>query len=256
MPYEIEADWDQVHLLPACIEDWIVAEHPARFIREFVEGLDLSALGFAVSSGGTEGRPRYATKLMLRVWLYGYYEKVRSTRTLERACRERMGFVWLCGNHRPDHNSLWRFWDQNRSALSGLFKQSVRVAMKLRMVGFVTQAIDGTKIQSCSGTRRTCDEASLKRQLAALNKQIEELEEQLAHSAHSEPDDHLPAEYLSKSALREKVRAALREVQDDKARHIDPNEPDSRRMKARGGTRFAYNAQAVVDAQEQIITGS
>ena len=256
MPHEIEANWDQVHLLPACIEDWIGAEHPARFIREFVEGLDLSALGFASSSGGTEGRPRYATKLMLRVWLYGYYQKVRSTRALELACRERMGFVWLCGTHRPDHNSLWRFWDGNRSALSGLFKQSVRVAIKLQMVGFVTEAIDGPKIQSCSGTRSACDEASLKRQLAALDKQICELEEQLAHFARSGPDDDLPAQLRSKSALRAKVRSALRDVQNDKARHIHPNEPDARRMNVDARNRFAYNAQAVVDEKEQIITGA
>lgn len=100
MPQEIEAEWDQVHMLPACVEDWIGEEHAARFIREFVDGLDLVELGFGVSNGGREGRPRYATKLMLRVWLYGYFEKVRSTRQLEKACRERMGFVWLCGAHR------------------------------------------------------------------------------------------------------------------------------------------------------------
>ena len=133
MPHEIEADWDQVHMLPACIEDWISADHPARFIREFVEELDLVKLGFPVSSGGTQGRPRYSTKLLLRVWLYGYYEKVHSTRLLEKACAERMGFVWLCGMHRPDHNSLWRFWTQNRAGLSALFRQSVRVAMNLKM---------------------------------------------------------------------------------------------------------------------------
>ena len=256
MAHEIEADWDQVHLLPACIEDWIEAEHPARFIREFVEELDLTAMGFAVSSGGTEGRPRYATKLLLRVWLYGYYQKVRSTRALERACRERMGFVWLCGTHRPDHNSLWRFWDQNRGALSCLFKQSVRVAMKLKMVGFVTQAIDGTKIQSSSGTRKACDEASLKRQIVALDQQIEELERQLAVSAQSGSSDDLPRQLRSKTTLREKVRAALSDVQDDKSRHIHPNEPEARRMSADGRNRFAYNAQAVVDEQEQIITGA
>lgn len=151
MSHEIEADWNQVQMLPACVEDWISAEHPARFIREFVDELDLVELGFSISSGGTEGRPGYSTKLLLRAWLYGYYEKVRSSRQLEHACSERMGFVCLCGTHRPDHNTLWRFWNANRQSLSGLFKQSVRVAVDLNMAGFVTQAVDGTKIQSCSG---------------------------------------------------------------------------------------------------------
>ena len=256
MPHEIEADWDQVHMLPACIEDWIGDDHAARFIREFVDSVDLAELGFSLSSGGTQGRPSYSTKLMLRVWLYGYFEKVRSTRQLEKACTERMGFVWLCGAHRPDHNSLWRFWNQNRSALSALFKHSVRVAMRLNMVGFVTQAIDGTKIQSCSSTRRSCDEASLQRQLGRLDKRIEELEDELARSEATETDTSLPKQLRQQSALRERVREALSEVKDGAARHLHPNEPDARRMGVDGRNRFAYNAQAAVDAKEQIIVAA
>lgn len=256
MPHEIEADWDQVHMLPACIEDWISADHPARFIREFVEELDLVKLGFPVSSGGTQGRPRYSTKLLLRVWLYGYYEKVHSTRLLEKACAERMGFVWLCGMHRPDHNSLWRFWTQNRAGLSALFRQSVRVAMNLKMVGFVTQAVDGTKIQSCSGTRSSCDKASLQRQLDRLDEKIEALEGQLEQAGDSGIDESLPRQLQRKSALRERVREALSAVEDGQARHLHPNEPDARRMGVDGRNRFGYNAQAVVDAQEQIIVAT
>ena len=256
MPHEIEADWDQVHLLPACVEDWIGGDHAARFIREFVDGLDLLELGFSVSSGGTEGRPRYSTKLLLRVWLYGYFEKVRSTRQLEKACTERMGFVWLCGTHRPDHNSLWRFWNQNRSSLRALFQQSVRVAMKLDMVGFVTQAIDGTRIQSCSGTRSSCDEASLQRQLGRLDERIAELESELEQAAEKGADTSLPKQLHQKSALRERVREALTEVRQGSAKHIHPNERDARRMGVDGRNRFGYNAQAAVDAKEQIIVAA
>ena len=257
MPHEIEADWDQFHMLPACVEDWIGSDHAARFIREFVDELDLGDLGFLLVSGGTQGRPRYATKLLLRVWLYGYFEKVRSSRQLEKACTERMGFVWLCGGHRPDHNSLWRFWKENRAALKKLFKQSVQVAMQLKMVGFLSQAIDGTKIQSCSGTRSSCDQASLQRQLERLDKSIEELEQALEQTAGGgEADASLPRELRQQSALRERVREALTQVQAGTARHIHPNEPDARRMGVDGRNRFAYNAQAAVDSKEQVIVAA
>lgn len=86
----IEADFDQALLLPPCLEDWVGPEHPARFIREFVAAMDLDALGICWGSVGLEGQPHYGARLLLRLWLYGYYEKIRSSRALERACRTRL----------------------------------------------------------------------------------------------------------------------------------------------------------------------
>lgn len=257
MPHEIEANWDQMHMLPPCIEDWIGPDHAARFIREFVDELDLKSLGFCCASNNLNGRPSYAVKLLLRVWLYGYFEKVHSTRQLEKACRERMGFIWLCGMHCPDHNSLWRFWNSNRKALRKLFTKSVHVAIRLKMVGFITQAIDGTKIQALSASRGCYDKESLERLFQKLNERINELEELLENPQKDARlvQSNLPTELSNKSALRERVKEALSEVEQGKARHIHPNDRESRRMGVDGRNRFAYNAQAVVDAKEQVLVG-
>lgn len=161
MPHLLEADFDQIHLLPPSLEDWIGPEHPARFIREFVSNLKLKKLKFAQPVASSEGRPAYAPELMLRLWLYGYFEKVRSHRKLEKACREQIGFIWLCGNMAPDHNSLWRFWQANKKPLREVFRQSVEVAMRLKLVGMVLQAVDGTKIQAACSGRGGWDEAGL-----------------------------------------------------------------------------------------------
>jgi hypothetical protein len=102
-------------------------DRPARFIREFVDGLDLRALGF-VEHESEEGRPPCAKDLLLKVWVYGYPGRMRATRQLERARREHRSLIWLTGRHAPDHNTLWRFWVANRKALRGAFQAGSKVA--------------------------------------------------------------------------------------------------------------------------------
>lgn len=244
-------------MLPPAIEDWIGPEHPARFIREFVESIDLAEFGFELPEPTVEGRPRYSPALLLRAWLYGYLKKTRSSRKLEEACAEQMGFIWLCGALRPDHNTLWRFWKANSKALRKLFARSVEVAVNLKMVGFVTQALDGTRIQAQCSSRRTCDEGSLKRMIERLDKELEDYERALldAQSDPVRPID-MPSELRKSSELREQVRDALAQVEQGVAKHVNPREREARRMSADGRNRFAYNAQAVVDAKSQILVAA
>jgi transposase len=96
MAQPIAPDYGQQFLFPPGLEDWVPADHPARFLREFVEQLDLSTLGFAMPVA-VEGRPPYHPSLLLKIWLYGYYHRIRSTRKLETACREHLSLLWLMG---------------------------------------------------------------------------------------------------------------------------------------------------------------
>lgn len=247
----LAADYDQMMLLAPSVEDWIGPRHPARFIREFVAALDLRALGLDTLER-IEGGTAYEPALLLQAWLYGYLRKIRSTRAMESACREEMGFVWLTGNHQPDHNALWRFWHEHRAGIRQLFRQSVRVALELKLVGLVVQALDGTKIAATSSGRGGFDRAHLEKLLARLDEQIGEHEEQIAAAAEGAPSEQLQPMLR----LREQVRAALTRIESGQTKHAHPLEPDAARMQCDGRNRFGYNAQAVVDTQAQIIVAS
>jgi transposase len=240
------------------VEDWVPPESPARFIRQFVAELPSAELGLHRASEATlEGRPCFSYALLWRVWLYGYLCRIRSCRKLEAACRERMDFVWLSGNLRPDHNTLWRFWQTHRARLRQLFAQTVKVACQLDLVGLVLQAVDGTKIQAACAGHTRFDEAGLRKVLARLEEEIAAHEQAIAAAGEgSTTAATLPAELASAQALQAKVAAALQLVQTGETRFCHPQETDARRMECDGGNRFGYNAQAVVDAQERIIVAA
>ena len=175
MSQEIRADYDQMDLLPQSLEEWVPADHPARFLREFVDALDLAELGFRPRES-EEGRPNYAAGLLLKVWLYGYLARIRSTRELERACREHLSLVWLTGRHAPDHNTLWRFWRESRGALRRVFRAGVRVAAEQGLVGMICHAVDGTKIRAVASRRTVEHRQDLQRALEQVEASITEME--------------------------------------------------------------------------------
>lgn len=251
----LRADFQEVHLLPAAVEDWLGAQHPARFIREFVESLDLSELG-VTEPNPEEGGQCYASELLLSVWLYGYWRRVRTPRKLEEACRSDIGFIWLSGNHHPDHHALWRFWNGNKLAVRNLFKKTVAVAIKLELVEMVTQVIDGTKILAACTQWGSYDREHNALLLERVEKAIDELEKEIAATADEPNRVELHEALGQRQVLREKVRNALQQIDSKQTRHAHPQEPQARRMKTPGKNRFAYNAQVVVDAAQAIVTAA
>jgi transposase len=250
----ITADPDQTLLLPPCMDDWVGPRHPARFIREFVRALDLRTLGLDTLNR-SEGGPAYAPELLVGVWLYGYFRKVRSLRALELACQEEMGFLWLTGNTRPDHNALWRYWSEHREPLKALFKQSVKLAVRMELVGFALQALDGTKIQAKCSAYGSFDKEHLEKRLAELDEQLARMESDIA-AAGIEPSVQLPEALETKAALREKIKAALAQVDEGPCRHAHPQEPSAMRMKTDKGMKFGHNAQAVADDRAQVVVAA
>ena len=154
MSCEIRAELQPQLAVPPHLEDWVAADHPARFLREFVDALDLAAAGFHGRSSA-DGRPNFAADLLLKGVAVWVRNGIRSLRKLERACRENVGLLWLTGLNAPDHNTLWRFWRDHRPALRQVFTLVVRTAVEAELVGVVLHAIDGTKVLA-QGPRSGC----------------------------------------------------------------------------------------------------
>ncbi len=253
MSYEKKPDRSQVFLLPPSLEDWVPVDHPVRFIDAFVVSLDLPSLGFEVGHAPT-GRPRYSAQLLLSVYLYCYFDRIRSLRRMERACVENVALMWLTGNEHPDHNTLWRFFRDNKEAIRKVLKQSVKVAADANLIGMVLHAVDGTKIEAQASCKTAYYREKLEKALGRADASITEMEELLDASEESGIDSYrLPEDLADAKKCREKIRKSLAELDEAGANSLQPSEPDARIMKCNGRMVFSYNAQAVTDDKAGII---
>ncbi len=256
MRREIRADYNQLLMFPPAVDDWIGSDHPARFVRDFVDSLDLEKLGFRIRESRM-GRPNYSSDLLLKVWVYGYLTKNLSTRGLELGCRDHMGLIWLTGRQAPDHNTLWRFWLDNKKAIRQVYRQSVRIAFNMGLIELMLQAVDGTKIMACSSRRTMWHKKDLQKLLEKLDESISDVMRQVERAHRKEFGEFRLPESLQDDEQRKSfIREAIRELDQEKAEHKHPGEPEARLMKNGRCAELSYNAQAVADQKTGIVVAA
>ncbi|RYZ17164.1 MAG: hypothetical protein EOO70_02700 [Myxococcaceae bacterium] len=196
-------DYQRTDILPPRLEDWLPPHHPARFVRDFLDSLDLEALGLKMPTSQDGGRV-VNPKALLAVWLFGWMERVRSTRRLEVACQRDLAFVWLSGGLFPDHNTLWRFWKNHREMLRALFTLQVQMAADAGLVGWALHALDGTKIQAAGSPESAIWRTKLEQLLAKVDTLTEAQMSEVESTAARDPDlgYNLPEEWRDPSARR------------------------------------------------------
>jgi transposase len=221
--------------------------HPARFIAGFVDALKPARwleLGFQVQ-GEQRGAPAYDPRLLLSVWLYGCFSDVLSARKLETACQESIPYIWLAGAQRPDHNTLWRFYNEHRGKIAALLKTTVRTAADLGVFDPTVQALDGTKLAGSASVGRSYGADQLKRMLERVDQLLEELERQNREEPEVRPE--LPRELTDAGVLRARIRAALDQAEAQGGKGIvNLTDPEAGTMKGRQGYVTGFNAQALV----------
>ncbi len=238
---------NQAWLLPPTLDNFLADDHPARFVAEFLDQLDPVLLWELEGNplGDPMGQPAYHPHALLNVWVYGFMMGVRSCRKLEGACRDQIPFLWLSGNQRPDHNTLWRYYVAHREDMRWLLQQSVRVAVRAGLVELALQAVDGTKIAGNASPDRTYSAAEMERLLKRTEGAIEDLEAQNA-TGGDPPPPRLPEDLAEQNALRERVRAALKQIEEEGLKYRNLTDGDAHLLKSHRGYVTGYNAQAMV----------
>jgi hypothetical protein len=168
-----------------------------------------------------------------------------------------MGLIWLTGRNAPDHNSLWRFLDYNQEAISQLFKQSVKVAVKCDMVGMAVHAIDGTKIRSNSSWWKMVKGEDLEKMQEKVDSSIADFMTEVERHQRREMGEYrLPSGMKNALRRKDKIRRALKELEKSHQERVHPCEPEARLMKNRRTIDLSYNAQAVADQNNGIIVAA
>ena len=229
-------DTHQSYLLPPSPREWLPADHLAYFIDNVVDQLDLCEV-FA-SYEGTKGQPPYHPQMMVKVWLYGYCVGIRSSRRLERALHEDVGFRMLSGNQQPDYWTLSEFRRRHLGALRGLFLQTVRLAQRAKLVKLGQVAIDGTKLKANASKHKAMSYSRMEKEEKRLREEIRRYFEEVETTDRAEDErygskrgDELPEHLKTEKERLDVIRNAMAQLEEE-ARQKAAAEQRKRQEKA------------------------
>ena len=249
-------DRDQATLFPKRLDDYVAEDSPVRVIDVFIDDLDISGLGFKTEPKDT-GRPGYHPSTMLKIYVYGYLNRVPSCRRLEHEARRNVELMWLAGRLAPDFKTIADFRKDNGEAIRLVCREFVMLCRKLKLLTNVLVAIDGSKFKAVNNRDRNFTRAKMKRRLAEVEASIDRYLDQLASADRAEPaEDNTQLMEDKVAALREEM-ARLKKLEvrmlatPDK--QLSLTDPDARSMNCRGTGLVGYNVQSVVDSQHHLI---
>jgi transposase len=255
-------DRGQSTLFPECLEDWIGEDNPVGVIDVFVEELDLADLGFGGVDPEATGRPSYHPSVLLKLYIYGYLNRVQSSRRLEHEASRNVETMWLTGRLVPDHKTIADFRKDNGAAIR---KVCARFIALCRMMGLLTQAnvaIDGSKFKAVNNRDKNFTRVKMDRRMAQIEESVAGYLQQLDTADRQEPSEALKAKT---SRLKEKIEKLKEEMQRLELlkgnmlatpdQQISLTDPDARSMatSGRGSGVVGYNVQIAVDTEHHLI---
>jgi transposase len=258
--YKSGADRGQAALFPERLDDYIAEENEVRVIDAFVDGLDLVALEVSRAVAARTGAPGYHPRDLLKLYIYGYLNRVRSSRRLERECHRNVEVMWLLRRLTPDHKTIADFRKVNAGALRKVCREFTVLCKELDLFGRELTFIDGTKIQAVNGKDRNFTVERLKKLLPQIeeriNEYLSELDQQDAGEAESPARKSLQEKLDRVRERKEKYEQYQKELKEDGERQISLTDAESRRMKTREGFGICYNAQIAVDPKHHLIAAN
>jgi transposase len=252
----------QSTLFPECLEDWIGENNPVRVIDVFVDELDLAALGFSGVDPEATGRPSYHPSVLLKLYIYGYLNRVQSRRRLEREAGRNVEVMWLSGRLAPDHKTIADFRKDNGRAIRQVCARFVVLCRTIGLLTHASVAIDGSKFKAVNNRDRNFTRAKMERRMVQIEESVARYLQQLDTADRQEPSEALKAKT---SRLKEKVetlKEQMRRLEILKVRmlatpdqQISLTDPDARSMatSGRGSGVVGYNVQVAVETEHHLI---
>jgi transposase len=248
---------EQRVLFPEALDEYITADNVVRFIDAFVDGLAMEELGFEGCAPKETGRPPYDPRDLLKLYIYGYLNRIRTGRTLERECHRNVELMWLMRKLRPDFKTITDYRKDNRKAFKGVFRQFVMLCKGLGLVGGELVAVDGSKFKAVNSGQRNFNRNKLERRLKELDQKVERYLDQLDRSDGSQSDPVADKDLKHKiEALKERkgrYEELLKELNQSGQRQVSLTDPDSRAMGLTPRGEVSYNVQTAVDQKHHLI---
>jgi transposase len=256
------ADRAQSTLLPECLDDWVDESNPVRFIDAFVDGLDLKALGFAGVHPADTGRPAYHASVHLKLYVYGYLNRVHSSRRLEREAGRNLEVMWLLQRLAPDFKTIADFRKDNGPAIKKVCAGFIEVCRKLDLLKTASVAIDGSKFKAVNNRDKNFTKAKVERRRKQLEANVSRYLSQLDTADFQEQTEAIT---LKRIRLKDKLKKLHSEMAKldamEKQMLASPDEqisltdPDSRSMatSGRGSGVVGYNVQVATETEHHLI---
>jgi transposase len=242
----------QAVLFPQSLEQIIEGDNEVRLIDLFAESIDLTTFHFQVKQS-SEGRPPYHPKDLLKLYVYGYLNSVRSSRALERECKRNIEVMWLLHQLVPDHNTISNFRRDNEKAIRKVFRHTVSIAGQFDLIGGKLIAGDSTKLRAQNSKKNNFNQDKITQRLEYIEKRLDEYNQAL-EAADGEENKKVIKEHIDKQHNRkEKYNALSRQLTESGESQISTSDPDSRQIMIRNHvTEVAYNVQTTVDEKNKI----
>jgi len=254
---------DQSILFPETLDEYITEENPVRFIDAFVDSLNLEKQGFKHSQlDGGAGRPPYDPSDLLKLYVYGYLNQVRSSRKLEKACLSNLEVMWLMKKLAPDFKTIADFRKDNIGCIKSVFKEFVYLCRSLDLFGAELVAIDGTKFKAVNSTKRNLSEKTLPERLRHVEEKIAQYLKEMEENDRSEPeegDSGVKVEGLKEkiSKLEERRQEYIKaqnQMKETGQKEASLTDPDSRLMKIDSQKLdVCYNVESAVDSKNHLV---
>ena len=250
---------DQVTLLPECLDDFIGEDNPVRIVDAFVDELDLQALGFNRAAPASTGRPAYHPAVLLKLYIYGYLNRIQSSRRLEREAQRNVELMWLTGRLAPDFKTIADFRHHNGVGIRKVCSRFIGLCRELKLFSQAIVAIDGSKFKAVNNGDNNFSNGKIEGRKRQIEQSIQRYLDTLETADRTQPAEvEVKTKRLKEKIelLRlqmqklEQVQEQLKQQRDGQISTVDP---DSRVMISKGQGVVGYNVQAAVDTQNHLI---